>query len=160
MSGPVATTQVVGQSSDLDPAFERNRIYLGDRWRKDHIDTERPAEVRIHIERSRIAFEVLRPIELNGVDEDADDDRRAFGSGAANEAGVPFVKGSHGWNQTDQTAGTPRRDLRAEVGNGLDKLEWHPLLPVWNSGNLRQRLRIAPFSHVVHVGPGRRLNRF
>src|SRR5262249_60322279 len=82
-------------------------IHLRWRWSKDRIDRERFASPHARFERGRVEAEVILTIELNRVDEDADDDVPALRARALDEPRMPLVQRAHRRHQTETARGAP-----------------------------------------------------
>ena len=90
--GPVLAAEAIGQPFHLHEADRRGRIHLGHRGREDGVHAETLADLQIGLERAGIPIEVFPPVELQRIDEDADEHRRTRFRSPADEGEMPLVQ--------------------------------------------------------------------
>src|SRR4030095_4878338 len=117
---------MISELGDLDRASRRRGIHLGCRRHEHVVDPERCAEREIVVERARVLRQVVGAVELQRVDEDADDGPSAFAPGTSDQPSVAVVQRAHGGDESD-TRPPPPRFIEAlpERGNRLDDLNTH-----------------------------------
>jgi hypothetical protein len=103
MSGTKPTAEMIRQVTHIDSTFEMLRIDFSDRRRKYDIDVPLTAHVEIRLERSGIRREIVRAIELQRVDEDADNDNVAFAPSELDKLAMTRVQRSHRRDQPHRT---------------------------------------------------------
>jgi hypothetical protein len=86
---------MIRQATNIDSTLEGLRIDFGDRRRKYDVDVPLPAQAEIGIKSSRIRCEIVRPIELQRVDEKADNDDVAFAASELDKLAMTRVQRSH-----------------------------------------------------------------
>jgi hypothetical protein len=97
---------MIGEATDIDGAFRRKGVYLVDGRGKYQIDTEPIAELAVLIEPARIAPQVVLAIELQRVDEDADDHRLTLVPRLFNQPDMARVQRAHRGDQAYRGVGT------------------------------------------------------
>src|SRR5206468_11444353 len=101
MSRTVSASQVIAYAADFYCAGGRRRIHLAGGAREHHVDAQPLAEFEIALKRSWISLEILAPIELQRIDENADDDELAVAAGVFDEPRMARVQRAHRRHQTD-----------------------------------------------------------
>ena len=101
MSRPVAAAQVIADPTDFYRERGRRRIHLAGGGGEYHVDAQPLAESEIALQCSRISLEVLVPIELQRIDEDADDYELAVAAGLFDKPRMARVQRAHRRHQTD-----------------------------------------------------------
>jgi hypothetical protein len=107
MSRAKPPAQVIRHPADIDDARGRHRIHLGFAWREHHVHTEPGAHLQIGVKGSRIAVEIVFPVELKRIHENTDDDEAALNACALDETGVSGVERSHRRHEAYDASGTP-----------------------------------------------------
>ena len=126
--GPPAPAERRRQVRHLDGRLEPFRVH-GARARREHdVDARRRAPPLIVFERARVPFEVVPPVELDGVHEDRDDDALRAPARLGDERHVPGVECPHRRDERDAEPGGPGRIRPRLHGARLDDGLHHPAL--------------------------------
>ena len=92
---------MIADPTDFYRERGRRRIHLAGGGGEHDVDAQPLAELEIALQRSRISLEILAPIELQRIDEDADDDELAVAAGVFDEPRMARVQRAHRRHQTD-----------------------------------------------------------
>ena len=79
-SGPMGAFEAARQLLDVDPGLEAGRVDLVRHRGEEHVGAGTCGDFRIPFLVPGVRVEIGRFVELRRVDEDADDDRVAFGT--------------------------------------------------------------------------------
>src|SRR5258708_19327830 len=96
MTGTMRTAEMLADRRHIDERREGGGIHLLGGGREDQIDARLRRPARIGFEPSRIMLEVFPPVELDGVDEDADDYQLGVLAGPPDQPHMPRVESAHG----------------------------------------------------------------
>src|SRR4029077_697699 len=105
MTGAEASTEMVRDAPDIHNALERRRAHFSYPRREDDVDLRSRAHLGIRFQRSWVLVQVVFTIELERVDEDADDDDVALGAGEIDQPLMPFMERTHRWHKPDAPVG-------------------------------------------------------
>lgn len=90
------------QPAEIEHPRVRLRINLFDRRREDEIHARRFQQFQVGLLRAGIIFEILRVIELRGIDEDAHHRRVARAAALSHQRQVPCMQSAHRGHEPDR----------------------------------------------------------
>ena len=97
---------MIGEAADIDGAFRRHGVHFIDRRGEYEIDAEPIAKLTVRVEPARIAPQIVLTIELQRVDEDADDHRLTLVPRLFNQPDMARVQRAHRGHQAYRGAVT------------------------------------------------------
>lgn len=100
-------------------------IYVLWAWCEEQVNAFGIDQSSVGIQVARIGGQVVRVVELGGIDKDADDRYVIVGTAAFNEAQMSFVKGSHGWDKSNALVVLAKRvEFGLEVRDGMNNFHF------------------------------------
>src|SRR5262245_66544053 len=99
MSGPMQSAEVIGKTAHHDRAKRPTRVHLLWARREHDVDPEPVANLQISVHRLRVSLKVFWPIELERIDEDADDDTLTLTPCLLDQACMARMPRPHRWHK-------------------------------------------------------------